>query len=274
MKQLKSTLDDLRQVFERSITLKHIAEPLSCFASGTSAANARQYMEDQDFDVLGVTSRNLVSGYVQRSICPHGKVADHLTAFAADDIVDENWPLADVFNLLGRHPRVFLTATASGTVTQIVTRGDLQKAPVRMWLFGLVSLIEMHFLRLIRKYDESDEWWIPIAGKNGLKKAREILADRRLRNLQIDLADCLEFPHKGTILLKTPPLAMLAGLKGGKPGARFIRRLTELRNNLAHSNDIITGYWPGIIDLVRDAEALLSSCERAAVPIKGEGSWK
>ena len=267
MKQLKSTLGDLRQVFERSITLKHIAEPLSCIASGASAVDARKWMQDWDFDVLGVTSRGLVSGYVQRTIRPQGKVANHITPFAQGDVADENWPLADVFNLLGPRPRIFLTTR--DTVTKIVTRGDLQKAPVRMWLFGLVSLLEMHFLRLIRKYDDSDHWWVPMVGKNGLKRAREILADRQRRNHQIDLADCLEFPHKGTIFLKTPPLAALAGLRGGKPGARFIRRLTELRNNLAHSNDIITGYWPGIIELVRDTEALLSSCEGAAVQVKG-----
>jgi len=267
MKQLKSTHSDLRLLFERSITLKHIAEPLRCFASSDSAADALNYMEDQKFDVLGVTSRGVVSGYVQRSIPARGKVADYVTPFAQrGDIADENSPLAEVFNLLGPRSRIFVTTRE--TVTKIVTRGDLQKAPVRMWLFGLVSLIEMHFLRLVRQYEDSEQWWFPLVGRSGLKNARGILADRQRRNQQIDLADCLEFPQKATILLKTPPLASVAGLKRGRPGARLIRRLTELRNNLAHANDIITGYWPGITDLVRDAEALLSSCERADARIK------
>src|SRR3989304_10292101 len=101
MKQLKSALGDLRQVFERSIMLKHIAEPLCCFASSDRAADAGKFMEDQRFDVVGVTSRGVVSGYVQRSIAPHGRVANYLTPFAQGDVADENLPLGDGFNLLG-----------------------------------------------------------------------------------------------------------------------------------------------------------------------------
>lgn len=272
MKQLKSTLADLRHLFERSITLRYIAEPLASFRFGDSAADALKYMEAEKFDVLGVTSRGVVRGYIPSSISPRGKVGKYITLFTPGDLTNEDSPLSDVFSLLSTRPRIFLTNR--GTVTKIVTRGDLQKAPVRMWLFGLVSLIEMHFLRLVRQYDDSERWWLPLVGRNAVKKATEILADRQRRTQEIDLADCLEFPHKAAIILKTAPLATLAGLKGGRPGARLVRRLTELRNNLAHAQDIITGYWPGIIEIVRDAETLLSSCERSDFRIKSPSNHR
>ena len=43
--------------------------------------------------------------------------------------------------VLSRNPHVFVTTI--GTVTGVVTRDDVQKPAGRMWLFGMVTMIEL-----------------------------------------------------------------------------------------------------------------------------------
>jgi hypothetical protein len=142
-----------------------------------------------------------------------------------------------------------------------VTRGDLQKAPMRMWLFGLISLFEMQMLRLIREY-YPDELWTKIISRKRLKEARKILKDRCKRNEKIDLADCLQFCDKKNILLSNENLLKGSGFESKTKGAKLLKKLENLRNNLAHSQDIITGNWPEIVDLTGRAEIVLRKLEK------------
>jgi hypothetical protein len=40
----------------------------------------------------------------------------------------------------------------------IITRDDVQKPPVRMWLFGIVTLVEMRFAELIERHCPTAGW--------------------------------------------------------------------------------------------------------------------
>ncbi len=146
----------------------------------------------------------------------------------------------------------------------IITRGDLQKAPVRMWLFGLISLLEMNFLRLIRLKFLEDSWK-SLLKSTRLKHAQYILDDRRRRNEAIDLADCLEFGDKARILSKTEAIRSALGVPSEKEMSQLLQKLENLRNELAHSQDIITGKWPEVVELAEAAEELLIKCENAAL---------
>jgi hypothetical protein len=86
--------------------------------------------------------------------------------------------------LLRESPRVFVVVM--GHVAGIVTKGDLQKAPVRMYLFGILYLIEMQFLRLIRTVFPEEKWKSLLTEKR-ISEATKLLADRRQRNEAIDL---------------------------------------------------------------------------------------
>ena len=52
------------------------------------------------------------------------------------------------------HDVIFFKAL--GQVISYVTINDIQKAPVRMWLFGMVTVIEMFITQILKeKYDDS-----------------------------------------------------------------------------------------------------------------------
>lgn len=156
MKHLKSTSSDLRQIFEQAITVSHIAETLEYRNADDEATSIRQYMEQVDFDILGVETAGIVDGYIHRDDLQMGHLGDYKQIFHPAELVAESTPLIEAMGLLRDKPRIFVLV--SNRVNGIVTRGDLQKAPVRMLIFGLVTLVEMNLLKLIRDAYPDDTW--------------------------------------------------------------------------------------------------------------------
>ena len=66
MKQLKSSLPELRALFERSITIRDIAEPLVSFDAEHPVLHIDCVMEEEDYDIVGSRQDGLVTGYARR----------------------------------------------------------------------------------------------------------------------------------------------------------------------------------------------------------------
>ena len=258
MKQLKSSLGDLRSLFARTITLRDIAEPLVSFDHSQSAAEVRALMELREYDVVGVRGQGMVTGYVVRNELTDGEVGAHRRAFGPGEVLPDSEPLLAAFATLREQRHVFINVL--GQVGGIVTRGDLQKAPVRLWLFGLVSLLEMQMLRVVRER-YPDNAWAGLLTEKRLEHARDIFAERQRRNEENDLADCLQLCDKATIVMKDTGLFALSGFRSKQSLEDFFKEVGVLRNALAHANDILNGHWPELADLVVQLEALLERLE-------------
>jgi hypothetical protein len=260
MKHLKSSLSDLRHFFSHTITVRDIAEPLASFDADQEGKDVRAVLEKRNFDVAGVRHEGITVGFVRRTEIADGKLRRSMHDFADGSIVPDTAPLSVVFGSLGGHDPAFVTIL--GKVGAIVSRGDLQKAPVRMWLFSLVSLIEMQLVRLIRDHHPNDSW-LPFVSPARVESAGRRHRDRQKRNEETQLIDCLQLCDKRDIMVKSTLLRQAVAL-GPKDDARnLLIEVEELRNDLAHANDIIRGRWPGMIDLVARMEALLGAMERA-----------
>ncbi len=267
MKHLKSSLQDLRMIFDRALTVRHVAEPFLTFDSQRSAREIADFMKGRDFDVVGVRRLGLVVGYVNRSELTGDTLEEHVTPFEPHLQVDEVLPIPDVLRLLRDSPRVFVVVM--GYVSGIVTKGDLQKAPVTMYLFGTLSLLEMQLLRLIRTAFPEDSWKEHLSPKR-IDNAIRLLTDRHRRNEATDLADCLQFADKATIVAKCRELREALGFRSARDAEALLSKLQRLRDALAHAQDIVTGRWPELVNLLESAEQVLqraeaSGLERAAI---------
>lgn len=260
MKQLRSSYEDLRNLFAESITVRHVLEKLQSCHSDDDAVIIRKHMEeDLDFDVMGVEDDGRVYGYVESSELGTGHCKRYEKTFSPSELVAESTPLMDLLPVLHDSPRVFVLDR--NKVTGIVTRADLQKAPVRMLLFGLVTLLEMHLLRLVRIHYPDGSWQSLLSGGR-LALARELFAQRNARNEALDLADCLQFCDKRKLVLGIPEIQDCIERSCGKSGKFLLESTEELRDKLAHAQDIVTGStWPELIDLVRDIEQTLKGFE-------------
>lgn len=262
MKHLKSSLSDLRRLFERTVTIRDIAEPLVSFDSDHDAAAVRRFMADHSFDTIGIREHGHVRGYVLRTELASGRVGDHLRDFAAAEVLADTEPLTAAFKVLRDRKQVFVTML--GRVGAVVARADLQKAPVRMWLFGLISLTEMHLQRLIREAFP-EHGWKDLLKPDRLARAERLFAGKRARNVETDLTDCLEWADKATIFYRTSRLLELTGQPSTTQAKQLFGRLEVMRNDLSHASDIIQGRWPELADRAEAAETLLQHLEKVVL---------
>lgn len=255
---MKSTYEDLHRLFRESITAREIAEPLAAFDANQPAEKVKGFMGERGFDIVGVSCNGAMQGYVHIEDLSEGILSEYTKEFSGVDFLEERTPLLEVLEQLAKRSFVFLRFL--GTPSAIVTRSDLQKAPVRMWLFGLVSLLEMQLLQII-KTEGDVEWWRSLLTEKRVAAAEATYKERMKRNEDIALADCLQMGDKVTIIGKTNRLYEKTGFKSKSAWNKTMSKAEQLRNNLAHANKIDANSWPEKAELVIRIEMLIRSLE-------------
>ena len=259
MKYLKSTSEDLKLLFDQQITVKHIAESLRSFDDNAGADQVKDFMEEMEFDVIGVRQRGKISGFALQKDLNRGQLKDYLRKFEDSEIISNTTSLITVFNSLKERERLYIESF--NEVSAIVTKGDLQKHPVRMWLFGIISLVEMQMLRIIRKFCPGD-LWMPYIKKDGrMRKARNTFNNRVQNNQQIDLVDCLQLCDKREIFINDQNIMNSNADFNRNKIEILLVKTEEIRNRIAHSQDFLIGYWPEITIVVEELIRFLEKCE-------------
>jgi hypothetical protein len=241
--------------FITAFTAKDIAEPLRSFDNEQKAPGILKKMQDLNLYAAGVRKDGFVYGYVLPADLEGGKLEKCLRHFRKDQVLDGDASLSEVIHVLTRHNHCFVSLL--GSVAGIITRSDIQKPIVRMWLFGIITLIEMNFVEKIR-FKWPDESWVSLITKSRLKKAEKLLEERRRRKQHCDLLDCLQFSDKARIIIEDPDELEELGFKSKRIAKQLSKELESLRNNLAHSQDIVTHDWPQIARMAKRFEKILS----------------
>ena len=228
-----STIENLRRVFTEGFAARDVAEPLVSFDASTLAAEALSLMKAEDFDVVGVRRNGLVVGYAQGKNLGAGTCGEQLTLLDETLILSDSAPLADVVLKLNGSPRLFVRIL--GAVSGIVTMSDLQKPPVRMWLFGMVTLVEMRMGRLVEQLCEGESWR-QFLSEGRLQKAAALLEDRRRRSQNLRLIDCLQFSDKAQVIARNEairPLTRFTSRRQVEGACKDIREPTKQSGPLA-----------------------------------------
>lgn len=247
--------DHMKRIFTEGFSVGDVAEPLVSFDATTSSDDVLDVMARRGFEVVGVRTSGAIAGYIRREDLVGGPCGDYLRSFQPGEILPETAGFPDAVRLLSRLPRLFVIGF--GRVGGIVTRSDLQKPPVRMWLFGMITIIEMGLMRLIEaRYP--DGGWQQHVSQGRLDKAQTLLEERKRRNQELDLLDCLQFSDKGQITLRDEVLRSQVGYRSRSKGEETIKSLEALRNNLAHSQDIVTCDWDTIVQLTENMDVVFS----------------
>ncbi len=246
---------DVRDVIGANITARAIYEPLQSAPASSAASLIRQSMKDREFDVAGVKESQTgpLLGYVKQEALSAGIVRDHVLPLPTDQLVSEAAPLSELLKALSLNERVFVVIGRD--VSGIVTRTDLNKPPVRVYLFALISLLELHLNFWIDlKYPNSA--WQDHVEEARLTNARALLAQRVQRNPASTLLSCLQFADKRDLLLRHDSALAILGLGSKKQAKTFFGRAEALRNDLAHSESVLADGlgWEKILQLVEAIE--------------------
>jgi hypothetical protein len=174
---------------------------------------------------------------------------------AAAQVVPEEAPLTAVVAALSRHETCYAT-DREGRITGRIGREHLQGPVGRMWLFGMVTTLEWIVTEDIRAAGDSVDW-TALVSPGRLKKAEGLHEARVACGRPVALLDCLQLADKVRIFraIEKRPMPLLRG--ASREGSqRLARDLEELRNALAHAQDVVTHDWTQIARLARRLEEL------------------
>jgi hypothetical protein len=161
-------------------------------------------------------------------------------------ILQDGAALTDLILGLNKFPFVFVRIL--GQVGGIATRGDLHDPPVRMWLFGMITALEIRILNLIRERFPNGGWEAYLSPAR-VGKAYELQSERQRRGQTASLVECLQFADKAQIAVRDEALRAALGVQSRRRGDQVIKNLGQLRNNLAHSQDIALLDWETIVEI-------------------------
>lgn len=232
--------------FTESFTAQDIAEPIRSFDIEKPCNNVQPIMDKQQLDIVCLRDKGVIIGYVRRSDLNRGCCGDHLRPFRQGQVLASDSSFSDVIHVLTLHQYGFIRLFDD--VVGYFSRSEINKPVVRMWLFGIITFVEMEFTQMIREY-YPDESWRSMLTEKRLSKALELQQERQRRNQHCDLIDCLQLSDKGQIIIQNPEFLELLDIGSKSAAKRVARELESLRNNLAHAQDIVTHDWAQIVRL-------------------------
>lgn len=249
--------DALRKIFFDSVTVKEIFEPLLSCKSTDSSFDVRYALTNRNFDMVGVLGENdKVIGCVYKSeLKEDDSVSDHIKNIDDSEIIIESTPLATLLNILLEKTSVYISKYDN--IVGIVNRFDVDKPPVRIYVFGMLSLFEMHLSFWVKRNYKNSDWENKITKKR-LRNAKKLLKQRVKKDEFIQLIDCLQLGDKKNILAKTPQFISELPISRRK-FTKLLEKAEDIRNGIAHSQNSIISIldWTVFVNTLTQIEELL-----------------
>jgi len=202
--------------------------------------------------IAGVRENGSITGYLVRDDRA-GEQSPRIRQIDQRQLVGLESSLVDVIHVLTHFTYCFVEL--EGTVVGVISRVDIEKPVVRMWLFGFIILIEVQVVELIR-VEWPDNGWVGLVSEGRLEKARQLQSERMRRGYPADLLDCLQFSDKLQIAIQNQEFTEALGFGSTSAAKKALKDLESLRNNLAHGQDITRHDWPPIVRLARRIQQL------------------
>ncbi len=192
---------EIKNLFVDHITAKTVYEPLQCVTTDMPIQTAKAELQSKEFDVAGIKHKNTaeIIGYIFTKDLTDGHLKQYIRNFETSDLISDSTPLSSIFQILSKKEYIFILYEQS--VVGILTKADINKPSFRIYLFGMISLIEMHFNYWIHKYFTTEKWK-ELLSESRLKKALHIYNSKKDDNQELSLIECLQICDKRDILNK------------------------------------------------------------------------
>jgi hypothetical protein len=245
-------------------------EPLQSARANKPAEEVKALLASRGFDAVGVKeySDGPVKGFVLAKDLSGGLVGDHLIHFGDPDLVPDSIHIPELFDRIEQRERVFVK-TSNG-VCGMIARTDLNKPPVRLYIFGLISLLEMHMQFWVAT-EYPDDSWQDYLTRPRLEKAQAVYELRVSADEGLKLLDCIQFCDKKSLFVKRHELLFPLQLPSKKTLESMLKHAEDLRNNLAHSQlDLVSGTtWEDLLQLLNSIQDFVCQSDKVVEELAG-----
>ncbi len=249
-----NTVDSLRRVFYEGFVAQDIAEPIASFDTTADVDAVGTFMVDRPLSVVGIRHNGMIIGCIEQALYDDRPLTEQLVPLSEIQIVAATTPLHTVVTALS--VAEFLLVSALGQPVGVIVRNDFEKPPMRMWLFGMVTLFELSLTRIVANHYQDDSW-TEFVSASRYAKAVALQSERRRRNQSVRLIDCLQLGDKGQLLSRSEQLRKTYWDRSRSQIKTVLGQIEALRNNLAHSQPLVTENWDAIVRISATLERFL-----------------
>jgi hypothetical protein len=240
-----------KRVFSDLFSAKDIAGPLLSFDADKGCNEVSKSLSVYEQNVASIRIHGVVQGYLLKQDCDNkseGNCSEVISHFTVDQVVEGDAMFTDVIYILSRHDYCFVRLL--GDIVGVIDRESIDKPLVRMWLFGLITLTEMRINNLIKEFFPGNRWQ-DLISPTRLQKAKQIQKERLRQSQQCELVDCLQLSDKAQIIIQHEPTFDVLGFRSKKAARRVVKELEQLRNHLAHAQNIASHNWAQIVRMTQ-----------------------
>ena len=177
------------------------------------------------FDCIPVRDNGDVVGCLWRAQGLAGTAKRHMQPISERLLVSADLPLTQFMSRFADAPHRLVLDGAS--IAGIVTWSDLQKLPVRLFIFSLITYLEMVMAQTISAQAMSESQWLQLVSEGRRDKIEQKRLQMQRRNLEPPLVELTDFADKRDILRKRLAL--------GGSFERQLKAIEELRNTTDHA---------------------------------------
>lgn len=241
-------LTQMANLFRQIFTARHIAHALPSVDQPTEET-VLAIMAQQQVTVVGIRRHGVVWGYVSREK-PMSVQPIH-----PEQIVTDSACFSEIILALNSHTCCFVTVL--GAIAGVIGKEDIQHPYMRMWLFGIITMLEMETEPLIERI-WPDDTWKSLVSEGRLAKAEALLTERKRRNQSSNLLTCLQFSDKMQLLIEDQDFFQAFAFPSKKAARAVCKEMESLRNNLAHAQDIISHDFAQVARIAQRIESVRS----------------
>ncbi len=241
------------------ITQIMVADP-QCCAKEDDPLNILEIMKLKNYDIMPINEEGKVTSYVERELLEKEKqIEPAVRQITTDVIVSADTCVSEMVDLFQRSR--FFFVNKRNDLVGLVTYADLNKIPMRVLLFVLISQFEFLLLTLIKKFYRKETWISKLALERQ-EKIKELYNEKRKHDTDISFEDCLNLGDMIELLECDSELRVFVGYASLSSCKKECGYLDILRNNVMHpSNSLIKNYI-GVKKLSSRIRRLHKSIER------------
>ena len=246
----------LFRLFSEAFTAHHLAEPVRSFDASRPCKEVQAMMELHHLDIVCLREQGTIVGYARHDDLIGRTCRENMRSFRDGQVVSGDSPFSDVIHVLTLQEYGFISIL--GEIAGAFSREDINKPVARMWLFGIITFVEMNVNKVISHHFPGDSWQSALTEER-IQQAKALQAERNRRGQHCSLLDCIQLSDKGKVVISKEETLKMMGLESRRSAKKVIREMESLRNNLAHAQDIVTYDWGQIVRLTNRLEETLGS---------------
>jgi len=246
----------LFRLFSEAFTAQHLAEPVRSFDASRPCKEVQAMMELHHLSIVCLREQGTIVGYARHDDLVGKSCRENMRTFRDGQVVSGDSPFSDVIHVLTLQEYGFISIL--GEIAGVFSREDINKPVARMWLFGIITFIEMDVIKVISLHFPGDSWQSALTEER-LQQAKALQTERNRRGQHCSLLDCIQLSDKGKIVISKEETMKMMGLESKRSAKKVIREMESLRNNLAHAQDIVTYDWGQIVRLTDRLDETLGS---------------